>query len=322
MQDMSELINKTAPVPMTERLRGCLEILAAFALAGSSVPLGKKLTGELPLFLTAFLSLGTALLVLGPVLWLRRRELKQLGRRSLGLIVLQALSGMVLFRILLFAGLRLTGALDAAIITSLTPLVVGLAGVLFLGERLCPRLAAALFLAVAGVLLLKLGPHVLAPSGTGLSAGSLAGGGLVFLAVCGEAAMTVLRKKDPSGIDSLLNTGLIVATAFLCMLPLAVAETLHLGGVPRLTPLQIGGLAYYGAGATALAYILWGSGCRRIPASLAALFMAAMPLTAALLAVLVLGEKPTAGFWLGGGLVLAALAAGSLKGRSTGELNH
>jgi drug/metabolite transporter (DMT)-like permease len=298
-----------------DTIRGSLEILAAFALAGSSIPLGKKLVGELPVFLTAFLSLTTAMLVLGPVLWIRRKELLLIDRKNILLIIGQSLAGMVLFRIFLFSGLKLTGALPAAIITSLTPLVMALAGMLFLRERLKPRLAAALVLASAGILVIRLLPDRMPvpviPSQTGFRGGlSWLGDILVLLAVCSEAAMTIFRKKASPGIGSLTNTALIVLVSFFLTLPLAAGEALLTGFLPALTLPQLSGLVYYGAGATALAYILWGSGCRKLTGGQAGLFMAAMPLTAAVLSVAVLGEHPTTGILLGGGLVLIGMLIG------------
>lgn len=65
-----------------------------------------------------------------------------------------------------------------------------------------------------------------------------------------------------------------------------------------------------------LAYLLFGLALRRVPAARAATLSLAEPVTAALLAVLVLGESLPATGWVGISLVGAGLVLASWTGRS------
>ena len=64
---------------------------------------------------------------------------------------------------------------------------------------------------------------------------------------------------------------------------------------------------YYGAVATVIAYILWGDGALRIPASRTGIATAALPVTALVLSALVLGETLRPSHLAGCAAVLAGI---------------
>lgn len=66
-------------------------------------------------------------------------------------------------------------------------------------------------------------------------------------------------------------------------------------------------IAWLGLFATAAAYLLFGRGLTHLPAATITTLTLAEPLTATLLAVTVLGERPSMPAWLGAGLVAAGL---------------
>jgi DME family drug/metabolite transporter len=91
----------------------------------------------------------------------------------------------------------------------------------------------------------------------------------------------------------------------MALLPLAVV----LGGGLRLQPglASIGLLAALGIDPTAVAYTLYFRGLRKAPASTAALLSLIEPLTAAVLAALVLGDRLSATGIAGAAMLLAAV---------------
>jgi len=181
----------------------------------------------------------------------------------------------------------------------------------FLTERLTARGLLAVALAVAGLALLALqgrgGPAA------GRAAG-WAGDLLVLAAVVCESRLTIFRKGSGGRVDSLTNATVLVTAGFLLLLPLAAPElrAFPLRRVDRSSWLAIG---YYGAVATVIAYLLWGDGALRIPASRTGIAMAAMPLSALALSALFLGERLAALQLAGAAAVLAGILAAALPPR-------
>lgn len=284
---------------------GNFQIVTAFALAGSSVTAGKLLAASIQPFSLAFFSLACALAFLLPALVAERRAIMAAKGRDILLICLQALFGMALFRVFMLSGLSLTSGSHAGIISSLGPLVMGAASMLFLRERPAPRMIVGLALGTAGILLLSL-----ADLRTGGAASSLLGDLLVFAAVSCEAAMSLIRKRSGSPLKPLATAGIIVAASLAYTLPLAAYEWIS-GGFPAPGPRQALAILYYGAVATALAYYFWAAGSSKVSGNAIALAMTAMPIAAVILSVALLGERP--GAFAYAGLVLGI--AGMLLGQ-------
>jgi len=281
------------------------------ALAGSTVVVGKLLAARVPVFLSVELTLLAALAAILPAQAVRWRELRLLTARELLYMFLQALFGLVLFRAFTLSGLRFTSAVSAGIITAAAPAVMAVLARLVLGERMGRAGALGVVLAVAGLLLVNAGGLA-----SGMRGGHLAGNLLVLAATVCEALLTIFRKRSGGRIGSVTNTTILVAMSALMILPLAL---LDLG---RFALREIGlvgwiSVIYYGAIATVIAYILWGHGALRIPASRTGIATAALPVAALLLSALVLGEPLRAAHVAG----CAAVIAGILIGRRRNDRN-
>jgi len=295
-------------------LRGLLEVVLAMAFAGSSVVVGKLLSTRAPVFLSVELSLCAALVAILPAQIARRKELALLGARELAFMFFQALFGIVLFRALTLYGLHFTTALSAGVITSAAPAVMAALAALALRERLGPRQAAGVALAVAGLLLINLWGHG-APGRAHGEAGSLAGNLLVLGAVVCEALLTIFRKRSGGRIGSITNTTVLVAMSAVMMLPFALLD-LRDFSVTKIDTIAWISIVYYGAVATVIAYILWGHGALRISANRTGIATAALPVTALILSALVLREPLGAQHLLGCALVIAGIILGNLEGRT------
>ena len=283
-------------------------LVAGMALAGSSVVVGKMLVASLPVFTTAFGSLLVALCCMLPLMVGRFGELLCLTRREWAYLMLQGLCGIVLFRVFTLYGLHRTGALQAGLITGATPAVLALLSLIFLGERPSRRSLMAIFLAVVGCMAINF------PSGSTCSEGELVGSLLVVAAVVCEALFTIFRKRISSSVAATPNTFVLI---FCSLLMLAVPAGLEIGRLEFTPSLgDILAVFYYGAFATVVAYLLWTSAVGQVSGALAGVATAAMPVSSALLAVMVLGERPQPLQLLGGLLVTAAIVVAALGSRS------
>jgi len=263
---------------------GAMLLLAGGMIVfGSATPVSKLVVQAMPVFLGAGLRVALGALLLMPFVWRRRAELRRFGRRDWLALAGIAVFGMFGFTALMLYGMRLTSGVTGAVVMSTTPAVTALAAILLLGESAGWRKVGAVALAVAGVLLLQ------ALGGAAAEGDRWLGALLVFGAVCCEACYTLLGRLATREHDPLLVAGLASLLSLPLFLPFAVAQGLDFdfASVSWQGWLAV---AWYGAGTLALGSALWYSGVARAEGSVAAGFMGLMPVSALLLAYVLLGE--------------------------------
>ncbi len=158
--------------------------------------------------------------------------------------------------------------------------------------------------AIAGVVLLVAAGRDIGVGGTGVWFALGAGTAYAFYVIAARQFA-----KDGNVVGS---TAVIFTIAAVLLLPLLGTDDLGWVGEPA------GWLAVFHLGvlATAAAYLLFASGLQTTRSTTATTLSLGEPATAALLGVLVLGERPPAAGWLGFGLLLLALLAVAAEGRS------
>lgn len=205
-----------------------------------------------------------------------------------------------LFQSCYFIAVALTSVSLATLITIGSAPVIVLGADLVLSRRWITRAEAA----TTGLALAGLGLLVGLPTG-GFSQGAvLASAGMAALAACGFAAVTLIGARPVKGLDDLTVTGFGFTVGGLVLLPLAAA----VAGIGfRPGPAAIGLLIALGTGPTAVAYTLYLRGLRTAAASTAALLVLLEPLTGAILAALVLGDRLGATGMAGAAILGAAV---------------
>jgi len=232
----------------------------------------------------------------------RGRGARTAGSAALRGATLAAALGVAVYQLAFFAAVEATGVgVGTLVAIGSGPALAGLLDRAVRGTPLTGRWATATVLAAAGVALLALaGSDTAAVDPAGVALAVLAGGAYATYTVAAKALLDAGRGPES-----------VMAAAFgfgaLALLPVLVVA----GAGWLLTP---GGAAlalYLGIVPTAIAYVLFARGLRRLPAAETATLTLAEPLTAALLGAVVLGERlgPLAGagalLVLGGLLVLA-----------------
>ncbi len=248
---------------------------------------------------SARILVGGALLLL--VTRILRGQTLPWARRPVALGAL----GVAGYQLTFFAAVSETGvAVGTVVALGSGPVFTGMLGRLVHREGLTRRWMLATGLAVAGV-------TVLVAAG---AAARIAPGGVLLALAAGlsYAAYTVAAK-------GLLTTGhqpeAVMARLFgwgaLLLLPVLVVA----GPGELATPSGVALAVYLGAVPTALAYVLFARGLRRLPAGEVATLTLAEPLTAAALGAIVLGERPGVLALGGVALVLAGLVVLAVPGR-------
>ena len=189
--------------------------------------------------------------------------------------------------------------------------IVSLAAVaapFFLPERLTGRVLAALALALLGTALLA----ELDPAHT-----SLAGIGWGLMAAIAFALYLVLGRRW--AVPYRLS-GVSIAFATVVMAAIGIGAAVVVSDPTSFAPTTIRTDALLAllwlAFTIAAGQILVMASVRRIPASRSAAFLLLNPVTALLLAIILLGERPSPLQLLGGLLVLVGIAAATVRGRT------
>ena len=186
------------------------------------------------------------------------------------------------YQVTFFAAVKLTGvAVGTMVGIGSSPVIAGVLGLVFRGDRPGGRWVAATVLAVAGCSLLSAGGDVSAnPLGVLLALGA----GLSYASYT-LAIKILLEKGEPDRV---------MAGVFCCgaLLLSPLLFTANLGWL--FTTRGIIVVLHLGVIATTLSYWLFTRGLRQVPVATAVTLSLAEPLTATLLGTLLLGERLTA----------------------------
>lgn len=283
------------------------QLALAMIIVGSSVVAGKMITASLPIMLSSCIRFAIAAPVLILLLLWREGRPKLPARADLFILFLQALCGVFLFSVFLLYGLRYTGAIEAGLITGTLPAVTALLAVLVLRERLNAWQCAGVGCAVLGAVLL----NTLSPESAGGTSSSMLGIGLVFAAVVCEALFVVLGKRTDGRVSALTIATAMSVLGFLMFLPFALWDAWHFD-FSRSTPVDWLLVAYFGLVVSVGGFWLFYTGLAQVPASVAGVFMAFMPLGAVLLSALILGEPVRGMHMVAGACVLAGIMLASV----------
>ncbi len=259
------------------------------ALVGSYVGLSRLLVAVFPVFLLAGLRFGIAAVAMAG--WVRRPpDEAPLSRHDRVLLFFESFLGNFLFSVCMLYGVMLSTALAAGIIMAALPGVVALLSRVVLGERLTRRVLAGIACAVGGIALVSVART--APVDTHAVTDDdrvLLGNLLLVGAVFCEASYVVIGKRltgrvGPRRISALVN---LWGLALVAPLALWQARTFDFAAVPTDTWAL---LLFYALAASMITVWLWMTGLRHVPASQAGVFTVMLPVSAAAVGVLLLGE--------------------------------
>jgi drug/metabolite transporter (DMT)-like permease len=279
--------------------RNVLALTLAAACWGTGTVVSKRAIEEIPPLTLLAIQLGASLAVLAIPMLIRgvpfrdRSSSVVLGRLGVlnpGLAYALGLLGLV----------YITASLSV-LLWAVEPLVILAMAAWFLHERVGPSLVAWSLVAVAGLGL------VIGQPGSSVSPLGVA---LTIAGVACCAAYTVVTRRFLATAESTTQVIVMQQVHALAFALVLVAGVWVLGGAvwpDGVSPAGwasaiASGILYYG-----LAYWLYLSGLRQVPASLAAVSFYLIPIFGVIGAYLLLGERLQPGQWVGVGIVLGAL---------------
>lgn len=210
-----------------------------------------------------------------------------------------------LFQLLFFSSVRLTGVAVASVVAiGSAPVFSGLIEWIFLKMRPTKVWGFSTGLAIIGCMLLFVTKGEVSINPFGVLYSLIAG---IIFALYTMTSKSMLQKEEAMSV---------VAMTF-SLSALLLTPSYFLFDVSWLNDAgNIGIIFYLGIATTSIAYVLYGWGLRKIPASSALTLSLAEPTTAALLGVVVVGEILSTTSWMGIGLLLGSIAILTLGSKS------
>ncbi len=297
----------------------CLAL--SMSLVGSYVALSKPLAAALPVFLLAWMRFGIG--GLGMLHWLKKpADEGPMTPQVRRLLFLESFLGNFLFTLCMISGVSLTSAVSAGVTMAGIPAAVAVMSWFFLKEKVSARTWIAVGCAVVGIALFSLSNsehHTqLKYRPEGENAPSLVWLGQLLLlgAVLCEAAYSVIGKKLTGTLGPRRITSLINLWGFALATPMGLYAAWHFD-FASLTPGLWTLLVFYALAASMWTVWLWMTGLKAVPAAQGGVFTVMLPISAALVGVLVLGERLAPVQLIAFGIAIASVVLATLPEKSS-----
>ncbi|MCL9658488.1 DMT family transporter [Pseudomonas protegens] len=281
------------------------KLVAVTMIWGGTFVAGRYLAGGLSPWLAASLRFLLASLALLGFMAVARIALVRPSLKQLGQLALLGFFGIFFYNLCFFLGLQQVNASRASLIVALNPAVIALASWALFKERLSRRKLLGILSCLSGAALVICSRD---PSALAAGAGGWYGDLLILGCVLGWGVYSLCSKALNQHLGPLqtVTYSILMGTLMLWAATLARGE-FDLHAIVRLDLSQGLSLLYLGVLGSALAYIWYYDGLRRIGATRSGVFIALNPLTAVLLGALLLGEQLSLVMGMGGVLILGGI---------------
>lgn len=264
-----------------------IQLALGMSIYGSGTPVSKLVTEGFPVYIGSGLRLLFAAIVLLPFIIKYREDIKKFTKKDFINIALIGFAGYFLFSIFMLMAMKNVSGVIGSIVMGASPAVTAVASVIFLKNKMTARKWMAIAVAVIGILIVNAGGLIVTTSET---AGMVAIGSiLVFLAVCCEAAYTILGKKE-SQIKPVLVSSLSVFAALIFFIPFSLTEITDFDP-GKVTSAQWIAVIWWGAGTISLGLTLWYFGIEKVTGVEASGFMGLMSVSALIFSYVLLNEQ-------------------------------
>ena len=269
---------------------------------GGSFISGRMLAGHVPPFIAAFLRFAIAATILLIVLYRQNGCLPTVPKRLLLPIFCLSLTGIFSFNILFFWGLQSVDASRASVIIANNPVFIAVFASLIFRERLGLIKSLGVPVSVFGAVIAISKGDVAGLLGGGFGLGDL----MIFGCVISWVAFSLIGKAVIVHIIPLTAITYASTMGALLLLPPAIMDGMF-GTIGKYTFYEWGNIAFLGIFSIAIGFVWYYEGIEHIGATRASLFMNLVPISAIIMAFLILGEPITGSLLIGIVLVLSGV---------------
>lgn len=290
--------------PTSDRLT-YLKLAAVSMIWGGTFVAGRYLAGHIDPLLAASLRFILASLALLLFMAVARIRLARPTPRQLMQLALLGFFGIFFYNLCFFYGLEYINASRASLIVALNPAVIGLASWWLFKERLGASKVMGIALCLTGAAMVIVSRN---PNALGGAASTWRGDLLIFGCVVGWGVYSLFSRE----LNQRLGPLQTVTWSILLGALMLTGTTVSMGrftveGIGSLHAPQVMSLVYLGVLGSALAYIGYYDGIRRIGATRSGVFIALNPLTAVICGALLLGEQLTVPMLIGAAVILLGI---------------
>lgn len=289
------------------RLRAYIMLLVVAVIWGVATPIIKYTLGgfEPLLFLTYRFGISSIIAVF--IFIFAKQHLPKKRKNLINLILFGFLTSTVSLGFL-FLGINNTTVLDVSLITLASPLLITIAGAIYLKEHITKREKIGMSIAFLGTIVTIIEPIVQNHGGAvGLSGNILILGYLIATAW----GAVIVKKLLRNNVSPLVITNTTFIIGFITLLPFALI-TVH--GSPFTVHYSYHlGVFYMAIISGTIAYYLSNRAQKTIEISEAGLFSYLFPIFSTPLAILWLGEKITPMFIIGAVIIIIGVAIAEIK---------
>jgi drug/metabolite transporter (DMT)-like permease len=259
--------------------------LASLFWAGNWI-VGRGIRGSMLPAAFSFWRWSVAALLLAPIAIPRLRGQGRLLRRHWRILLLLGSSGVALFQMLIYLGLRHTTAVNGVLMNSASPLFIILVAWLMDRERVTARQLFGVAVSFCGILVIMNRGDVATLRHFSFNPGDL----VILLGMPTWGVYSVLLRRRPPELDTLGLLFVIGVIGAALLLPIYLLESWLFQG-PRLSAGNLAAVLYVACFASIGAYLCWNRGVEMVGPNKAGFTMHLLPAFGTVLAVIALGES-------------------------------
>lgn len=274
--------------------------LTSLFWAGNIV-LGRFIAGTIPPVALAQIRWSAAATILLPIaLGGLKRDWPAI-RAQLPVVLILSATGIGAYNTMAYFGLQYTEALNALLMQSSGPLLIGVWSLILFGDRLTTAQILGILTSLAGVVVIIARGDVALLTHLRLNSGDL---WMLAAMVLYGLYSALLRRRPLVAPLSFLTVTIVLGQAMIW--PFTVAEFIS-GARVSLTPAAIAVLLYVAVIPSVVAYLFFNRGVELIGANRAGPFFHLMPVFGSAMAIAFLGERPAPFHLIGYGLIICGI---------------
>jgi drug/metabolite transporter (DMT)-like permease len=272
---------------------------------------GRAIRDAMPPIALNFWRWAVALIFLAPFALPRLRGKGEVLRRRWPILLALGATGIAMFQVLVYLGLRTTTTVNAVLMNSAAPLFIILCAWLMERDRASLRQIAGMLISFCGIVVIMERGDLAALAQFQFDIGDL----VILAAMPVWGVYSVLLKRRPRELDGLELLFAVGAAGLLLLAPAYAAETLWFRA-PTVSLESAAAVLYVALFASVLAYFCWNYGVAAVGPNRSGFMIHMLPAFGTLLAIVANGESVYRYHFAGIGTILAGvLLATTSRGR-------
>ena len=249
--------------------------------------IGKFCSAEMPPMTLTFVRYLLAGLGMGIIHFFKEKELK-IAKNDILYIFILAFLGIVLNGVLFFKGIGMTSPINTSIISSTTPAIVCIIGVLFFHEKVNIKNIVSIICSITGILILLTNGNLESLINIRFNKGDL----IILGAIISNGIYIIGSKKILKKYESTkILTYLFIFTAIILLPSLYLERNMYV--LNQVSLKAILSLIYMGLFSSLIAFLLQQKGIKKIGPVKASIYTNLIPIYSIILSALILKERVT-----------------------------